>query len=372
MEIYICRRGDNIHSLSHRFGIPAKRLMEENGLESEKLTSGLSLFVPSEWPEPEKEIELCAEIGNNLPAKERKALLDRLCFAVPFPARLSPDGGITMESRNADCADEALNCGALPLLGLYNLCPQGSYSGELAHNGIKDTESREKLCRLIISAIAESGAKGLYLEFCCLFPFDEENYCKFIERCSQLCHSNGFYFLCSAVPAEFDTLSPQAVQCAGKYADRLVLLAYDYSGVLNPPGAVAPLSRVRAATEEALRYVHCKKVILCTSCTGLDWSLPWRYGSEADPLSSLRAQNLAAAAGAEIKFMPHEFFPSFSYIDPVGTKHRVCFEDIRSLKAKLALCSQYDIAGLWLKRRDRAFPPADALIESLYSFKKYI
>lgn len=372
MEIYICRRGDNLHSLSRRFNISAEKLMKANGLESERLTPGLSLFIPSECQEPKKEIELCTEIRNNIPANERKELLNKLCFAVSLSAYLSPDGGLTMESSPKSCIDEALSYGTVPLLGLYNLCPQGSYSGELAHFAIKDEQSRERLCRLIISAISESGAKGLYLEFCCLFPFDTENYCCFIEKCSALCHQNGFYFLCSLVPPEFDPLSLEAVRCAGKCADRIVLLAYDYSGILNPPGAIAPLSRVRATIESALETVCHKKLLLCLSGTGLDWSLPWRYGTAASPLSNRRAQNLATAMGSEIKFMPHEFFPSFSYIDLAGIKHRVCYEDVRSLNAKFRLCDEYALAGLWLKRRDRGFPPSEELIDSLYSYKKYI
>ncbi len=372
MEIYICRRGDNLRSLSRRFNIPADKLMEANGLESERLAVGLSLFIPTEGKSPEREIELCGELGNDTTAVRRKELLNKLCFVVPHCAHLSPDGGITMEGSPRSYTDEALNLGAIPLLGLYNLCPRNSYSGELAHFALKDMQSQEKLCQLLISAISESGSKGLYLEFCCLFPFDTENYCCFIEKCSALCHRKGLYFVCALVPPEFDPLSSEAAECAGKCADRLTLLAYDYSGIMNPPGAIAPLSRVRKTVETVLNNVSSKKLLLCISGTGLDWSLPWRYGSEASPISNTRAQNLSAAMGSEVKFMPHEFFPSFSYLDLARTKHRVCYEDIRSIKAKLSLCEEYGLSGLWLKRWGRGFSPAEGLIESLYSFKKYI
>ncbi len=372
MDIYICRKGDTLPSLSRRFGIGEDKLMNANGLEIESVTAGLSLLIPNNNSTPESETELCGELKADLPPLRRKKLLEKFCFAVPYSIRLSHEGGITMEESPQNFAQEALNYEAVPLLGVYNLCSRGAYSGELAHFALKDEDSRETLCKLLMSAVKESGAKGIYLEFCCLFPFDCDNYCRFLEKCSALCHENGFYFICTAVPPEFSQLSEKAVECAGKCADRVVLLSYDYSGISSPPGAVSPISRVRKSIESVSKSVPAKKLIICLSGMGFDWSIPWHYGFNASPISSVRAQNLAAAIGAEIKFMPKELFPTFSYSDLAGIKHRVCYEDARSISAKIRLCGEYGLAGLWLKRWDREFLPAENIIDSVYSYKKYV
>ena len=102
------------------------------------------------------------------------------------------------------------------------------------------------------------------------------------------------------------------------------------------------------------------------------WRLPWRQGDAAEPISSAAAINLAVSVGAELRYDPVAQAPWFCYTDPEGRRCAVWFEDARSLRARLRLVREYELAGLSWWTADRLFRPGLLLQQDAFVAMKLL
>ena len=89
-------------------------------------------------------------------------------------------------------------------------------------------------------------------------------------------------------------------------------------------------------------------------------------------ISNTAAANLAAANFAQIRFDEKAQAPFFNYTDPSGVRHEVWFEDARSVRARLALVSEYGLAGISYWTINYANRAGVAVLESMYGTQKII
>lgn len=113
--------------------------------------------------------------------------------------------------------------------------------------------------------------------------------------------------------------------------------------------AVAPLNQVRRVVEYAVTRIPPAKINLGIPNYGYDWTLPFVRGeSRADAISNTEAVQIAIANDAVIQFDETAMSPFFTY-EKNGRQHEVWFEDVRSMREKFSLISQYGLegAGYW-------------------------
>lgn len=218
----------------------------------------------------------------------------------------------------------------------------------------------------------EHGAyRGVLLNLSYLYPFDRENYNELLRLLSKALHEKGCYLFTALAPREED--SSESLLCAahdysahGLYADRVVLLTFDWGYAGSAPQAVSPINRVRRVLSYAAGKLPAGKTLLGFSGMGYSWNLPWRQGEHASPISHASAVNLAVSTGAEIKFDSAFQASFFTYADSAGQRHVVWFEDVRSVQARLRLVDEYGLAGICHWASNRLHRPALRLIQSRY------
>ncbi|MEL7658324.1 MAG: glycoside hydrolase, partial [Bacillota bacterium] len=62
--------------------------------------------------------------------------------------------------------------------------------------------------------------------------------------------------------------------------------------------------------------------------------------------------------------------PFYEYIDDQGRQHVVWFEDARSMKAKLDLVNEYDLAGIGFWTVMDPWPSGQEVLNELYTVRK--
>ncbi|MCI7302465.1 MAG: glycosyl hydrolase family 18 protein [Clostridiales Family XIII bacterium] len=135
--------------------------------------------------------------------------------------------------------------------------------------------------------------------------------------------------------------------------------------------AVAPLNQVRRVLDYAVSEVPPDQLLMGIPNYGYDWTLPFVQGeSRAEKISNDEAIARAERYGAEIFFDEQAQSPYYYYTDENGADHVVWFEDERSMRAKLALVSEYGLAGVSYWNIMDYFAAGSEVLREMYDVAK--
>ena len=110
------------------------------------------------------------------------------------------------------------------------------------------------------------------------------------------------------------------------------------------------------------------KVVVGTMASGN--TLPYVQGqSRARSLGNMQAVEQAIQVGAPIRYDATAQSPHYNYWRD-RAEHEVWFEDARSVRAKLALAGEYQLAGVSIWNIMRYFPQLWLVLNSLYDIEK--
>lgn len=377
MKIYIARPGDSLGPVARRFCLSSQELARINGLHDPcRLTPGLALAVPEPDDTPQKSLEISASPDLQVPGTVLSELLPALSYVCPFCLIPQPDGTL-VPAEDSRISQQAAQAGVPSLLTLANLDEGGGYSAALAHSLLGSQETRQTLLDSILSALKLGFYSGVHLSFCCLHPFDKDNYSAFLQLAAPALHAGGWYLSTALAPREDD--SERSLLCSahdyavhGACADRVLLLSYDWGYAYSAPQAVSPINRIRAVLDYAAGKLPLGKLALAVSGQGYSWPLPWRLGDRADTLSHSAAMNLAVSKRAEVRLDALSQNSSFLYTDGNCRRHVVWFEDVRSISAKLQLIEDYGLAGLHFVGVSRLDQATLSFVQSQYSPERLI
>lgn len=133
-----------------------------------------------------------------------------------------------------------------------------------------------------------------------------------------------------------------------RYANYLVIMAYDHHFSGGVPGPVAPYGWVRDNVQAALKVAPANRLVLAIGMYGYDWINNGRPGP-APTLSDVQAKALAHAKGVKIHYSSGTSQNWFTYSSG-GTPHIVYFMGDRSAAARVALAQKDHLAGVALWR----------------------
>ncbi len=376
MRIFVVKKGDTLYSIAKRFGVSASELQYINGLsDPSRLTVGQAIVIP-DMQSPSAEIEVNGYAYPNISDEQLAAVLPQLTFLCPFSWRIDAMGGITPIA-DERLVEKAYAAAAAPMLTLTNIGTSGGFSGDIAHSIFTDTSVQDTLVNNILSALRQRGYYGVNLNIEYVQPYDREGYNSFLRRLSETLHERGYYLSSAVAPKESDSqygllYTAHDYEAHGKYCDRVVIMTYEWGYTYSAPRAVSPVDRMRKVLDYAVTKIPSGKILLGFSNYGYNWTLPWKQGQAASVISNDAAANLADAVFAEVKFDTAAQAPFFNYTDPDGVRHEVWFEDARSVKARLALVSEYDLAGISLWTVNLRNRSGFAMLESFFGVEKII
>ena len=377
MQIYIVRAGDSLYAIARRFGTTVEELTRLNQIaDPSRLVIGQSLLVPGPAEDVREQIEVNAYV---YPTVQQSVLTETM----PYFTTLCPfSHSVTAEGELRPIADERLIQAAYagqtaPLLTITNLGETGGFSSDLAHTVLTDEGVQARLLDNIAAQIREKDYYGLNINFEYIYPFDCDSYSQFVNRVSQRLHPLGCPVSTAIAPKESADqqgllYTAHDYEAHGKYADRVILMTYEWGYTYGAPQAVSPVDRIRRVLDYAVTAMPAGKILMGFSNYAYDWTLPWKQGTAARVLSNAGAQELAASRWAEIRYDSTAEAPYFHYTDTSNRRHVVWFEDARSIRARLRLVGEYGLGGISLWTADRLWRPIYALLESMYSVEKII
>lgn len=376
MRIFVVKRGDTLYSIAKKFGVTTERLSYINALsDPNRLTVGQTLVIPGD-SSPQAEIEVNGYTYPNISDAVLNEALPYMTFLCPFSWQMDASGGITPID-DKRMISRAYETATAPMLTLTNISPSGGFSSDIAHAIFTDEAVQATLIENILAALRSRGYYGVNLNIEYVYPFDREGYNAFLRRLSETLHPKGYYLSSAIAPKTSDEqygllYTAHDYEAHGKYCDRVIIMTYEWGYTYSAPQAVSPVNRIRSVLDYAVKKIPSGKILLGFSNYGYNWTLPWQQGKAAAVISNTAAANLAAANFAQIRFDEKAQAPFFNYTDPSGVRHEVWFEDARSVRARLALVSEYGLAGISYWTINYANRAGFAVLESMYGTQKII
>jgi len=189
---------------------------------------------------------------------------------VPFWYTIHSDGSITGSAQS-----DVLNYAARHHMWVFALI-QNMSGGVVYHTLFTDPVARERAIEGMLALVEQDGYDGVNLDFEGISPEDRGRYTSFVRDLSAVLHENGYYLTLS-VPAE--TADEPGNSWSGaysypdlaRYADLLMIMAYDQHSMGSAAGPVAGTRWVEEVTHYATRVVSPEKVALGIPAYGYDW-----------------------------------------------------------------------------------------------------
>ena len=377
MQIYVVKAGDTLCALARRFGTTAEELARLNQIaDPSRLVIGQSLVIPGGAADVRGQIEVNAYVYPFVRTAVLTESLPWFTALCPFSHQATAEGELRpIDDRRL--IEAAYAQATVPLLTVTNIGDSGGFSSELAHVLLTDEAVQTRLLENIVRLINEKSYYGLNINFEYVYPFDRDAYSAFVARAAKRLHPIGCPVSTAIAPKE--SADQQGILYAahdyrahGLYADRVILMTYEWGYTYGAPQAVSPVNRIRRVLEYALTEMPAGKILMGFSNYAYDWTLPWKQGTAARVLSNAGAQELAASRWAEIQYDQTAGAAWFNYTDTAGQRHVVWFEDARSVRARLALVEEYGLAGISIWTADRLWRPIYALLEERFGVEKII
>lgn len=218
---------------------------------------------------------------------------------------------------------------------------------------MNDMKLREKLISNILNIALLNEFEGINIDFENMYKADKDLFSQFIRELSAILRANGIISSVDVtIAGGSDTYSLCYDRTAiGKAADFILLMAYDqYGSWSSTAGPTASLSWVESNIKEMLGYenVSKDKLILCVPF----YSRYWTVNSETDKIVKTSAISMEQANSYLEKFKDKAVWLEkdgqyyVEYPSNNGTTTKIWIENEESLKKKIELINEYDLAGV--------------------------
>jgi spore germination protein len=251
----------------------------------------------------------------------------------------------------AEAAIEVMRNAGVKIVPMVTNTPRWDDFTEL----MEDEDQREEVIDNLVDLVEENDWDGIHIDFEAINADDADLVTKFQEELSERLWEKDRMVTQAVVARVSDAGSvwggaydyPELAN----YNDLIVIMAYDFTPVASiTPGPVAPANWVQSVAAYASSRIPKEKVLLGVPFYGYDWTL-----DEDDPeraTGNARAMRfdhtMALNEFDDIEFDWHDTYqsPWATYTDDDDQKHEVWFENVDSLRHKLDIMINYDLAGM--------------------------
>ena len=354
MQIYVVKSGDSLDSIAAGFGIKAEEIAYANQIfYPYRLAVGQALLIPEQSTvENKRQVHVN---GYAYPFIREWVLGETL----PFLTTLSvfSYGFTTQGELVPPLVDDnwminaAWQQGVRPILTLTPFDETGMFNNYLISVIVNDLTAQQNLITQMLAVMGEKGFVGIDIDFEFILPQDRVAFADFVANVRAQAAPMGYTVSVALAPK----ISPdqQGLLYEGKdygllgaAADSVLLMTYEWGYTYGPPMAVAPINKVREVVEYALTEIPREKIDIGIPNYGYDWELPFIRGvTKAQTIGNIEAVDIAIANQAEIRFDQTAMTPYFSYTLN-GIEHEVWFEDVRSIREKFNLVTEYGLRGM--------------------------
>lgn len=427
MYIHVVQRGDTIWNIASRYGVSTQRIIMDNGLASQPfLVEGQALIILI----PEiihtvrsgetlasiaaayntTEMELLQKNPNLIQNRrlrtgqqitinfeggnERNVYMngyaypyinrDVLTRALPYLTDLTlfsygfTETGELIPINDQPLINLAYQYQAAPIMLISSITEDGNFSGEKASLLFNNLQLQNTVINNMIAVMNEKGYLGLDIDFEYVNPEDGDAFIEFVRNTTEKMHQNGYRVNVDLAPKTSSAQAGLLYEAhgyaeLGAIADTVLLMTYEWGYTYGPPLAVAPLNNVRQVVTYAVSQIPPNKIMLGIPNYGYDWKLPYERGvTRATGIGNEEAIRIAAENGAEIQFDETAQSPFFEYYARDRSKHIVWFEDVRSIRGKFNLITEFNLRGAGYWNVMRPFSQNWALLSQTFGIRKVV
>jgi len=224
------------------------------------------------------------------------------------------------------------------------------FDEQLMSKILNSTTLSNALLQNLVNLAVQNGYSGINLDFEMMAPADCTPLTSFISNLHTQLHNAG-KLLNVTVPAETSLTNEPwngayNYSAIGNNSDMVSIMAYDYTWLNNPPGAIAPLWWDDQILSYATSVIPSNKILLGLGTYGYDWNQSGTASASSigNIDSLLQSKNISPAWDTK------DSVPYFTYMDSNGSTHTVYYENQQSLSQKLDLVSKYQLAGVAIWR----------------------
>lgn len=228
------------------------------------------------------------------------------------------------------------------------------------HALLSDPLKRTHLVDQLVQQVSQNGYDGVNIDFEFLGTADRDNFTAFLQELkNRLGPGKQLSVAVFACTKAESWLAGYDYAAIGSIADRVVIMAYDYSYKTSAAGPVAPLWWVKAVVNYTGTIIPAEKLLLGLPTYGYDWG----DGLKTTTVTASRLNTLKEQYQLAAHFDNASMSPYYTYIDRNGISHQVWLENKISLEAKLTLALDNQLAGVSFWRIGNGFTELYQLLE---------
>ncbi|MFA9376669.1 MAG: LysM peptidoglycan-binding domain-containing protein [Lachnotalea sp.] len=428
MDIYIVQPDDNIHSISTKFGISAKKLIQDNGLDHpNELVSGQTLVIA--YPEqvyiaqegdtlvsiadlydvsqiqllrnnpflsnrnifPGDVINISFKTTGKLDTngfvypyidiETLKKTLPFLTYITIYNCRATERGETLSFYDDLEIVELSKKYGTIPLLLISTLSPLGEPDIETTYSLLLNPNYQENLYQNILNTVKTKGYLGINIVINYINSTNQRLYKDIITNISDRIKEDGYIVFVTINTSMkyhnnkiyFENIDYNDIS---QYIHNLTFLQFIWGTNYGPPLPVNSINDMYAFINHVISEVPSHKVSIGISLISYDWILPYVPGtSYANSLSINSALELAHDVGATILFDSVSQTPFFTYRQynfEKSSRHIVWSIDARSILAITNLVSDLELNGIGLWNVMMFLPQLWLVINSQYEIVKLI
>ena len=367
MKIHVVKKGETIYSIANLYGVPADRIILENGFTVEgDLVPGQNVIIT--YPQKtyivqdgdtlqniadNNGITVLELIRNNPYLLDRPYIYpgetliisygnkirkittngyarefinrDVLRKTLPYLTYLSIFGYKVVEDGEIEEIDDieilqlAKSFGVAPLLIITTLSTFGEINVENAYTILNNEKNMDTLIENLINILKKKGYYGISITYELLTNLTLPAYETFNTKAYTRFKEEGLAF--------FVTISPNIVFTASgitfekvdyskivQESDGTIILNYLWGSYMGPPAPIASVSRINEFLDYLMPQVFPNKLAIGLPLIAYDWELPYLIGlSKAVSLTLNMAIVLAKQFGTVIQFDEPSQTPFFTY-----------------------------------------------------------
>jgi spore germination protein len=225
----------------------------------------------------------------------------------------------------------------------------GVWNGSLVSGIIADPALTAANVGNLVDLAVGRGYDGIDLDYENLRAADRAAFTSFVTQLAAALHARGMLltlnvYAKTAEPGSWDGPQAQDWWALGQVVDQMRIMTYEYSWSTSAAGPIAPIDWVTDVIAFARTVIPAGRIMQGVPFYGYDW-----VGQRGTDLVWSDAMALASRYSATINWDSASASPWFAYVVKT-TRHTVWFENERSVAAKLAVTTAYDIGGVALWR----------------------
>lgn len=344
IRTYQIKQGDQIRTLAQKFNTDISTILGANpGVDPSKLYIGQIINIPSPIKLEISTLGFIVPSGESAVLSILDSIAGQLTYLAVVAYSFTAEGYAYNEIEDSAIIARSKQLNITPLLMIRNFTGI-DFSAELAGQVLANPVYRRNLVLSIVNLTSLRGFGGVSIDFEFIPPAQRNNFNLFLR---DLKKALGELILHVNVHAKTKDIPTNRIIGAydyasiGSAADIVAVMTIDYGYPGGPPEPIAPIWWVEQVVQYSITQINPRKLQIAMPLYGYDKVV----GTNAtQAMSVVTAQNRAISTGSPIQFDQHSMSPWYRHWSE-GVEQVVWFEDIRSFIEKYRLMDLYQLAG---------------------------